>query len=64
VNPDHLEPVTNAENQRRRNLLKTHCKAGHELAGANLSILASGQRWCRECGRRRSREYVRRQRCA
>src|ERR1043166_7685871 len=32
VNPAHLEPVTNVENQRRglRGELTTHCPAGHE----------------------------------
>jgi hypothetical protein len=42
VRPDHLEPVTNAENvlrgvsQAALNVHKTHCHKGHPLAGANL----------------------------
>jgi hypothetical protein len=35
-NPEHLEPVTHAENQ--RHLRKTHCKHGHPLSGGNLRI--------------------------
>lgn len=33
-NPDHLEPVTHAENLRRANS-KTHCKRGHPFDEAN-----------------------------
>jgi hypothetical protein len=64
VNPDHLEPVTNAENIRRGetgqhiarlNLSKTHCKYGHPFSGSNL-IEAQGKRRCRECKRRRDTE--------
>jgi hypothetical protein len=44
-NPDHLEPVTNAENLRRAH--KT-CRRGHPFA-----ILSSGRRWCPECQRLR-----------
>jgi hypothetical protein len=37
VNPDHLEPVTHAENMRRGKIArKTHCKRGHPLSGENL----------------------------
>src|SRR5574341_1759443 len=36
VNPAHLEPVTNAENQRRAR--KTHCAQGHLLSGINLYV--------------------------
>lgn len=47
VNPDHLEPVTQAENTRRgigaqrtREFCAkiTHCKRGHELSGKNLRL--------------------------
>ena len=62
VNPDHLEPVTNWENTLRgenhvgRQTSQTHCRKGHELAGANL--IASGRgRECRACRNRRKREY-------
>jgi len=62
-NPQHLEPVTSRENTMRSNqslasanAKKTHCKRGHELAGANL-ILRPGhrpgviRRACRACKR-------------
>ncbi len=39
VNPDHLEPVTSAENTRRGgNAVKTHCPWGHPYGGNNLYI--------------------------
>lgn len=66
VNPDHLEPVTPAENNRRsfglaaQNARKTHCKHGHEFTEENTIIRSGGGRACRECrrewGRNRSRE--------
>lgn len=54
VNPDHLEPVTPAENARRglNGVLKTHCAWGHALAGDNL-YLWRGLRLCRQCRSRR-----------
>lgn len=58
VNPDHLEPVTVAENLLRgvgpsaSNARKTHCKRGHLLAGENLYIHPTkNMRRCRECDR-------------
>lgn len=45
VNPSHLEPVTQKENRRRQQLRQTHCRNGHELAGANLALV----RVCRTC---------------
>jgi hypothetical protein len=48
VNPHHLEPVTNAENARRGDMLKgtrTHCKAGHDRA--HTGTRTNGQ--CRVC---------------
>ena len=51
VNPQHLEPVTPAENQRRgrhHNREKTHCKRGHPLSGDNLLDMP-GRRACRIC---------------
>lgn len=59
VNPDHLEPVTHAENLKRgdhftRNAarLKTHCKHGHEFTAENTYIIPStGSRHCRTCRR-------------
>jgi hypothetical protein len=69
-NPDHLEPVTHAENVRRAGgfaaaiaaqLAKTHCPHGHELTPENTYVppLSSRpQRQCRTCrreGKRRRR---------
>jgi len=53
-NPAHLEAVTGRVNVLRGNTItaansvKTHCKRGHELAGANV-YLNAGHRVCREC---------------
>jgi len=61
VNPAHLEPVTQRENVLRgvglpaENARKTHCKHGHELAGANLSLFG-GKRRCLACRARWQRE--------
>lgn len=55
VNPDHLEAVTPAENNKRSNspsginARKTHCSRGHPLKGDNLQICANKQRRCRQC---------------
>lgn len=43
VNPDHLESVTNDENQRRRALRATHCRRGHPV-----EPLVNGRR--KRCG--------------
>ena len=56
VNPAHLEPVTNAENMRRRYALQTHCKWGHEFTPENIIWSRVTQRHCRECQRIRNRE--------
>ncbi len=54
VNPQHLEPVTPAENNRRSPrtniVFATHCKQGHEFSGDNLWF-DGRQRRCRECSR-------------
>ena len=57
VNPDHLEPVTPAENTRRglTSALRpaaTHCIHGHELTPENTRITTEGHRRCRACHRR------------
>lgn len=64
-NPDHLEPVTQAENNARgiRKSAQTHCAKGHALSGDNLRETAR-QRICRTCERIRSREYQQRKRAA
>lgn len=56
VNPDHLEPVTHAENVRRgrageRNASKTHCIRGHEFTAENTHVNRAGSRVCRACDR-------------
>lgn len=67
VNPDHLEPVTKEENNRRRvglglvNRRKTHCKKGHELSGENLEVIQLGdgikKRRCIICRNANQRSY-------
>lgn len=66
-NPNHLEPVTNAENARRQNRLPrhsaTHCKKGHEFTEENTYIQpATGYRLCRECQRAHCRASAKRRR--
>jgi hypothetical protein len=55
--PSHLEAVTHAENIRRGYEAKnqTHCKRGHDLAGAYIT--KDGRRDCRECHRAREKAY-------
>lgn len=50
ANPEHLEPVTGAENLARSPLMgsKTHCLRGHPLSGFNV-IRNGNRRYCREC---------------
>jgi hypothetical protein len=57
VNPEHLEPVTGAENVRRAAVTKTHCPQGHSYSGSNLYVPPGGtsQRQCRTCIRNRAR---------
>lgn len=63
VNPDHLEPVTHAENVRRGNAgrnwaAKTHCPRGHEYTPDNvIRHCQSGARVCRTCDLERKRIY-------
>jgi hypothetical protein len=59
-NPDHLELVTHAENQ--RHLRKTQCSQGHPLSGANLRINPNGTRTCRACNAANQRAFRERQR--
>ena len=64
VNPDHLEPVTNKENQRRgigsiMNTIRakkiTHCPKGHEYSFQNTYITKKNTRFCRMCARDKAR---------
>ena len=58
VNPDHLEPVTHAENMRRGSRAsRTQCRQGHPLSGDNLYVPSRGGRVCRECNRQAVRRY-------
>lgn len=58
VNPDHLALLTVAENSARQvSAAKTHCKRGHELAGANLRLSKEGRRSCVTCARDAMRRY-------
>lgn len=58
-NPNHLEPVTGAENVRRAAAVITHCPQGHRYDEANTRYGTRG-RACRRC----NREYVAARRAA
>lgn len=64
VNPDHLEPVTLAENVRRGKWgQRSHCDEGHELTEDNVyrSPSRPNIRECRKCKSSRDRQtYLRR----
>lgn len=54
VRPDHLEPVTTAENNRRGAVpygpIRTECKHGHDVSDpANVYTAPKGDRRCRVC---------------
>ena len=62
VNPDHVEPVTRAENLHRspltlpgQNIRKTHCSRGHDLANSTIHVTKRGitKRICVACRRLR-----------
>lgn len=65
VNLAHLEPVTNKENILRgfgvsaTNARKSHCKHGHPLSGGNLYLASNGDRHCRTCRAKHSRDRIR-----
>lgn len=59
-NPDHLEPVTLAENNRRAAAARlseiTHCRHGHEWTQENTAYTGTGGgRICKACKRYRRR---------
>lgn len=62
--PNHLEPVTQTENQRRGygfagvNARKTHCAQGHPYDEANTIIRHRGGRDCRTCAQVAWRKYA------
>jgi HNH endonuclease/NUMOD4 motif len=49
-------------NGRHFQVNKTVCKWGHPLVGANVRLDSRGYRHCKECGRRRGREWLQRRR--
>lgn len=58
VNPAHLEPVTQTENQHRVALRRTHCINGHPFDDANTHTRSDGRsRTCRTCDRLHRRRY-------
>lgn len=62
-NPDHLEPVSHAENMRRTRGLrapKTHCKNGHEFTEENTYAHPNGSKVCRTCTAESRRRYEQR----
>jgi len=65
VNPEHLEPVTIAENVRRGHhrgrpdlMARTHCPNGHPYQGYNL-VVHNNMRSCRTCRNDRKRAKTR-----
>lgn len=61
VNPEHLEPVTRAENQRRAVRLPERCKNGHLFDEENTRVdPRRSERICRACARDRAHAARRR----
>lgn len=54
-NPEHLEPVTQAENRRRQHERRTTCAKGHPYTAENTRVGKNG-RECRTCHADRERE--------
>lgn len=66
VNPRHLEPVTRAENNRRQQWGRTHCRKGHEYTPENTyhPPFAPNRRACRACNRARVAAYAARKKAS
>ena len=62
VNPDHLEPVTGAENMRRAR--KSHCLRGHAYDVENTYVDPQRRRVCRACMKILQAAYRQRRRAA
>lgn len=56
VNPDHLEPVTQSENLKRRSA-KVQCKSGHPFTAENTYQTKAGTRCCRTCRRDAAKRF-------
>jgi len=70
VNPEHLDPVTNAENSKRgdagkymraRQALKTHCPSGHAYAETAYRAPKTGYRHCKVCAVEATKAWRKRQ---
>jgi hypothetical protein len=69
VNPDHMEPVTRAENMRRSAAVavkrqKTECAQGHQYTPENTFVDKNGYRGCRICRRAASLKFAQKKRAA
>lgn len=65
ANPDHLEAVTQAENNRRAGAVqkeRDHCRKGHEYTPENTRLRPGGARRCLVCMRGYRRAYEERKR--
>jgi len=60
VNPEHLEPVTTGENNRRQKASLPTCKHGHGWTVANTYVTPDGRRQCRACSAIRTDRWKRR----
>jgi hypothetical protein len=60
--PEHLEPVTQQENNKRRGKSVTVCVHGHKYTSNNTYIRPNGKRYCIECRRIGLRKWYAKQR--
>jgi hypothetical protein len=58
VNPEHLEPVTHAEDNRRAAAARTTCRQGHPWDEENTYVW-NNIRYCRACNRAAKRRAKR-----
>lgn len=57
VRPSHLEPVTTAENAKRRGAAVTECRKGRTYTPENTFVDKRGYKDCVTCRAERSRAY-------